>query len=239
MRHKIAPVKNVRALGEAGRALSERPEGLPGMGIVWGPTGAGKTTGAAWFRNRVDGAYVRAYAVWTPAAMLGAIIHELGGVAARSCARTLDDIIDRLGNRPRPLIIDEADYLISSGRMLETLRDLHDATTAPVVLIGMDGIQRAIQGRRQLTGRITQWLHFRPADLDDAHVLRETLSEVGPDDALLARLHGAAKGSVRLITAALSRIEAFGKARGLSEVSADVWGDEPFFFGLPPVVEGG
>src|SRR5699024_11974997 len=42
--------------------------GMPGMGLVHGETGTGKTTALTWLRNRphVNAVYVRALALWTP-----------------------------------------------------------------------------------------------------------------------------------------------------------------------------
>ena len=62
MKYAIAPVKNVVRLSQAGDALNNRALGMPGMGLIWGPTGYGKTTAATWFINRCDGVYVRAMA---------------------------------------------------------------------------------------------------------------------------------------------------------------------------------
>ena len=125
MRYEVVPVKNITRLSKAGDALTHRAKGQPGMGIVWGQTGFGKTTAAAWFRNRVDGIYLRAMAVWTPVSMLGALMRELGESVAHQCSPMMDIAIAQLSRTPRPVMIDEADYVIASKKMVETLRDLH------------------------------------------------------------------------------------------------------------------
>lgn len=234
MRAKISTIKNLIALSEAGETLRNRAPGLPRMGLVWGPTGYGKTTASAWWRNRINGVHVRARAVWTPSAMLAAIVHELGGAPSHSCARTMDDIVELLSLRPRPVLIDEADYIVRTKKMVETLRDLHDETASPVILIGMDGIERAIKRWRQLTGRIAAPIGFKRADFEDAQKLCTDLSEVPPEPALLEQLYEKARGSVRLIVVGLSGIEDFGRTHGLAEVTAKQWNQRPFFFGLAP-----
>lgn len=239
MRYAVAPVKNVTALGAAGQALTTRATGLPGMGVVWGPTGYGKTTASAWLRNKVDGIYIRALAVWTPTTMLGAIAKELGGRPMARSAHMAEFIIEKLEANPRPLMIDEADYVVDSAKMVDTLRDLHDQSSAPVILIGMAGIQRSIAHRKQLAGRIQQWVEFQPADLDDARTLARTLCEVTIEDELLARLHGEAKGSARLMVVGMSRIEAWAKARGMDAARSADWGKQDFFFGDAPKKNGG
>lgn len=239
MRNAIAPVKNVRALSDAADHLTTRAAGVPGMALVWGPTGWGKTTAAAWLRNRVDGVFIRALGVWTPSSMLEAIARELGGTWRGSCARTLDWICERLEQRPRPLMVDEADYVLRRSAMVDSLRDLHDFSGVPVIMIGMPGIQRQLVRWPQVTGRILHEVEFRPCDLEDAHVLANALCEVRPDGALLARLEAEARGSVRLIVVGLARIEAFARARGLDPVTPEAWGKRPFFFGEPPAQPNG
>lgn len=230
MRHKVVRVKNVVRLNQIMQALMGRAVGLPGMAAVEGATGAGKTTGAAWLRNRVDAVYVRAEALWTPTAMLGTILEELGGAASRQTAPMLQDIKARFRRTGRPLLLDEADYVVANGRLVETLRDIHDQTGVPVMLIGMTGLRKTIGGRAQLAGRIAQWVDFQPADLADTELLARELCEVTLAEDLLAIVHGETRGEVRLIVTALSRIEEFGQTRGLETVTAADWGDEPLFY---------
>lgn len=52
MKNKLALVKNVVALQMAYEALEGRDLGIPGMALVYGETGAGKTTGITWLVTR-------------------------------------------------------------------------------------------------------------------------------------------------------------------------------------------
>lgn len=231
MRHRIVPVKNVARLSEASEALIQRGLGMPGMGLIWGHTGFGKTTAATWLINRVNGVYVRPIATTTPSTFLGSILRELDQEAKGSCAQMVERIVEALATSMRPLFIDEADYLADSKKLTETLRDIHDLSTVPVVLIGMAGIQRKLAQRQQLSGRIAQWVEFGPADLEDARWLADGLAEVAVQDDLLERLHRAAGGEVRRITVGLGRIEQQAKVRSLESIGAADWtlGDEGFF----------
>ncbi len=239
MRTKIVPVKNVTRLNDAGEALRRRPAGMPGMGLVHGETGYGKTTAVTWYANRCNAAYVRATAVWTPAAMLGKIAEELRIRPRGSCAKMMDDIIDALALSNRPLFVDEADYLIDSKRMTEALRDLHDMTTVPVVLIGMGGIDQRLSHRKQLTGRLMQDVRFQPLDMADARALADHLCEVEVADDLLARLNQQANGSARLLVVGLARIEERAKRMGCASIGAERWGKaNAFFTGEAPPTPG-
>jgi DNA transposition AAA+ family ATPase len=226
MKHRIAPVKNIRLLTEAGRALQTRAVGVPGIGLVWGATGYGKTTAAAWLANKMDAIYIRANATWTPSAMLGSLMRELDATAKGSCSAMLDFIVEQLGKRGQPVFVDESDYLAGSKRLLETLRDLHDLSSVPVILIGMADFKRRIIHREQLAGRIAQWVEFKPADIEDARILANSVCEVEVADDLLAELHSTAKGSMRGMIVGLARIETFAKRHEKTKMTAKDWGKQ-------------
>jgi DNA transposition AAA+ family ATPase len=116
--------------------------------------------------------------------------------------------------------------------MVETLRDLHYMASVPVVLIGMAGIHRKIQARKQVSGRLAEWVEFTPCDLDDARMLADGLCEITVDDDLLAALHKSTKGLARNLTVGLSRIEARGRRLGRDRMGLADWPKgEPFFVG--------
>lgn len=239
MKNQLAHTKSVLALSAAFEALSGRDAGIPGMGLVHGYTGAGKTTAISWLINKSGGVYARASATWTPSAMLGRIMVELGAEPLhRGGAAMVEHICSELARSRRPLFVDEADYLMKNLKMLETLRDIHDMSGQPVVLIGMEGIERRIVHRAQFARRISQWVEFLPSDLEDARTLTDTVCEVDIADDLLEQLHAEAKGSVGLMVVGLSRIEAFAKGNGWKKVDADAWGTRKLFLGNGPAVRG-
>lgn len=240
MRNRLAPTKNVAALQLAYEALATRDRGVPGMGLVYGYTGAGKTTSIAALVNKTRGVYVRATSQWTPTAMLSTIMRELGADPLHRRQLMLDHIKDELTSTQRPLFVDEADYLLRDGDMLEALRDLHDLSGAPVVLIGMADIEKRLVHKKQLARRLSHWVEFLPSDLEDARTLATTVCEVELDDELLQRLHGEAKGSIGLMVVGMARIEALAKANGWRAVSGEQWADRKLFIGgAPRQAEGG
>jgi len=238
MRQKLALVKNVAALQAAFETLSSRDAGIPGMGLVHGFTGAGKTTSISWLVNRTNGVYVRAYSTWTPNAMLGSIMHELGATALHRSAAMLRYIVKELEQSNRPLFVDEVNYFAANGEMLDTLRDIHDTSNVPVILIGHEGTERRLVHRAQLARRISEWVEFRPLDKEDARILANTVAEVDIADDLLADLHAQSKGSTGLMTVGLARIEQMAKANGWKTVDADQWQGRAFFLGNAPKSRG-
>jgi DNA transposition AAA+ family ATPase len=226
-------VRNVTRLAEAVDGLRSRDAGTPGMGLVYGYTGVGKSTAVAWMLNQVNGLQTRAAACWTPTAMLGALMHELGAAPLSRAMRMVDHIVGELRRTGRPVFVDEADYLLQDGRMLETLRDIHDLSGAPVILIGMEGIERRLVHRPQLAGRVSQWVEFRAAGRDDARILADKVCEVQIAEDLLERLWTASKGSMRLMVVGLSRIEAYARAQRLAAVDEERWGNRQLFLPQP------
>jgi len=238
MRHKMAIVKNILNLRNAYEALAQRGYGVEGMGLVFGDAGFGKTTALTWLRAQTNAVHVRACATWTPTAMLKAIATELGFEPHYRSIDNVNEIVRQLATTNRGLYVDELDYLVGTeylAKALDTLRDIHDMSKMPVLLIGMAGIQRKLKSRLQLARRITQWVEFLPADLNDARVLADTVCEVQLDDELLADLHAKAKGNIGLIANGLARIEQFGKANGFTKkaIGREQWGDRVFFLGVP------
>ncbi|HET7300090.1 MAG TPA: ATP-binding protein [Oleiagrimonas sp.] len=234
MQQKIVLTKNLARLSDASEMLLRRAPGLPGMGLVHGETGTGKTTAVAWMTNRYHGVYVRALAAWTPSAMFGAILRELGRHAHGSCAQMMTDIVEALSLSGRPVFIDEADYLVDNKRMSESLRDIHDLTTVPVLLVGMAGIDQRLSARKQLTGRVLQDVHFEALDREDAKAIAKQLCDVSVAADLLDGMHRATGGYVRNLVVALARVEEYAKSRGMDKIDANAWGKRSFITGEAP-----
>ncbi|MES1936713.1 ATP-binding protein [Salinisphaera hydrothermalis] len=231
MKYEIVQTENIARLHEASTALMERHVGMPGMGVVHGDTGYGKSTACAWLNNRVHGIYVRARALSTPSSFLGSILKEIDVEPARSCAGMVDQLVERLALSGRPLMIDEADYVAETARLTETLRDIHDLSTVPVILIGMAGITRKLDRRRQLSGRLAQSVEFTGMDLEDARLVADTLCEIRVAEDLLADLRDKAAGEIRRVVVGLTRIEQ--RARQLNTDTLDLraWGKANYFEG--------
>lgn len=219
MKNQIVAINNVVNLCAAGDELLNRSSSLPGMGIIYGFSGLGKTTAATWYINQCHGVYVRAIAAWSPSAMLETIMQELDVSPKRSCSEKVNAIVEALACSGRPLFIDEADYVVQKRTMIETLRDLHDLSTSPVILIGMAGIQRKIRACQQLTGRLSQWVEFKPATIQDIYTLSKSLCEIDVEEDLLNDLHKKTGGTVRLIVTGLDKIEKNAKKRGMITIN--------------------
>jgi DNA transposition AAA+ family ATPase len=234
MRSQLAVVKNLLTFSDSFYSVKDGVSGVPRMMLVHGFTGAGKSTAISWLLNRLGGVgiYVRATSMWTPSSMMRAILTELEVESPkRSSQENLETICNQMVIHNKALFIDEADYLFKSGKLLDAARDIHDLTDLPVILIGMEGIERKLAHNKQLDRRITQRVKFASLDLGDASILADAVCEVEVSDDLVESYHIAAKGSIAMCVTALSEIERYGKKAGLRRVTLDNWGDKPFFGG--------
>ena len=56
------------------------------------------------------------------------------------------------------IIVDEVDYLLSDFKTIETLRDLHDETGIPIVLVGMSLAKHKLKKHTHLFDSIRIYL---------------------------------------------------------------------------------
>jgi len=237
MKHKIIPVKNVARLASAYQALEERPLNTPGMGLVWGDTGRGKTTATTWLINRCNGIYVRALALWNATAMIRAIAEELD-VDAKGTRSVIEmRVIEKLAETQRPLFVDEADHIVGNEQMMETLRDIHDLSTVPVIMIGMGQMRKKVARYDQLENRIMHWIEFAPCDHEDAVTLAKGMCEVEIESSLLDELIDMTRGEIRRLVVGLAQIENEAKAQNLACIGKAQFKRE-FFLGQRPVNKG-
>lgn len=238
MKHKIIPVKNVARLASAYQALEARPLNTPGMGLVWGETGRGKTTATTWLINRCNGVYVRALALWNASSMLRAIAEELD-LDTKGTRTALEvRVIEKLAETQRPLFVDEADHIVGNEQMMETLRDIHDLSTVPVLMVGMGQMRKKVARYAQLENRIMHWIEFAPCDREDAINMAKGMCEIEVEEALLNDLIDMTRGEIRRLVVGLAQIEDEAKSRGLSKIGKNEF-KRDFFLGQRPSLKGG
>ncbi|MEQ1713989.1 MAG: ATP-binding protein, partial [Hyphomicrobium sp.] len=200
--------------------------------------GYGKTFSAIWAANRARAYYVELGETWTRKTLCQSILRELG-LASMMGQGALPDlvsaIVDRLAEeRDRPLIIDEADFLVKKG-MIDLVREIHDKSQAPVILIGEELLPVKLQKYERTHNRMLDWVAAVPCDLKDAKQLaRLYVPAVEIDDDLVAAIAKASDGRARRIAVNLERVRERAQLQGRKRMSLVDWGDEPFFTGEPP-----
>jgi DNA transposition AAA+ family ATPase len=229
----IAPLRNVALLSQLVERVQNRTGGLPGMATFHGPSGYGKTFAAIYAANKYRAYHVQVKSVWTRKKFCAAVLHEMGIQAAPTIADMLDQIGQELSLSRRPLLIDEADFLVSKG-MIEVIRDIYESSQGAIVLIGEETLPNSLKRWERVHGRMLDWAAAQPGNLGDAkHLAKLYCRDIEIADDLLVALHEASAGSVRRICVNLDRVRERAETTGLRKIDLTGYGAD-FFTGNPP-----
>lgn len=215
-----APLKNVAAFNGLVKRVVNRAPGLPGMACFYGRSGLGKTKSAIYGANTSRAAYVEVGQYTTAKSLLRSVLLELGVAAPRgSIAEMVETAIMRLAADPtRPLIVDEAHW-IAAKRFVDLLRELHDKSLAPVILIGEETLPTALEAFERVHNRILEWVGAEPCDLDDARTLaRAYCLGLTVRDDLLDTIVERTAGNTRRIVVNLARVLEAARVAGRGEI---------------------
>jgi DNA transposition AAA+ family ATPase len=208
---------------------AEARPGLPRIGVVYGPSGYGKSVAMAFTAQRTDAAYLEAKSIWTQRSLLEAIAAELGIASLeRSAPRILQQIIDQLMREPRGLIVDEADHIVKKQHV-EILRDIHDATGIPILLVGEEALPLKLKAWERFHNRILVATPAQPATADDAKKLRDLYCpRVAIADDLVGAIVKECRGVTRRIVTNLTKAERLAIEDGRDAIDLGWWGDRRF-----------
>ncbi len=216
--NSVAPLRNVAALTQLIERTQKRATNLPGMACFYGPSGFGKTTAAVYASSRFHAHVVQCKSTWTAKKLCSAILTDMGQPHARgSVADFVDQIAEHLARSGRPLLIDEADFLVAR-KCIEIARDIYESSGASVILIGEEMLPQKLQEWERVHGRMLDWVAAEPgiaADVD--HLARIYCAGVDLEGPLKAHLLAQSKGSIRRICINLDRL--LERARKLGKTS--------------------
>jgi len=220
MRNVFATTKNVKRFLVAWDQLN----GRCGCLLVYGIEGTGKTRTMVWAKVRFGGEdrpipYVRATRVTTPKGLLEEIVSELGEAPAWKTCDILTQAVRILRERPRPVIIDEIDFLFRDG-VVEVLRDIHDLSNAPIILCGMAQAEKKLMRLPHFYDRLISVVQFQLLDKEDVRELANQVCEVRLDESAIGLIQEKSNGKLRRITTSFYKAERIAKASGLKEVTA-------------------
>ncbi len=230
-----APLKNVVGCLSTVNRLINRAPGLPGLGVMYSPSGYGKSWASIYAQNKTGAVRVEVGESWNRKTLLGAILLECGDPLPKGTAATLmAEVIRSLGDNPmRPLFIDEADKLVDKG-MIELVREIHEHSQCPVLLIGEELLPKKLQAVERVHNRVLEWCMAQPCDLSDAqHLAKVYLPGVSIGDDLLEKARAVAQGRARRIVVTLSNMAEWARGSGAKTIPAD-W-NGTLCNGEPPV----
>ena len=209
--------KNVKKFVALMEEVKQLPANIPKIVLVFGEYGLGKSETIKWWTFKNDCIYVRANQGMSSRWLLSEIAEELGEEAFWHIQDTFNLVEQKLKQNPKPLIIDEVDYLVTNN-VIEILRDLHDRTGCPMILVGMVNIDKKLSRYPHLKDRIYKTFKFEPYAKQDIKQILSELSEIQiTNDGLeyLATRHNQFRQIVKLI----NKIEKFAIINDLTELN--------------------
>lgn len=197
--------------------LQNRADGVPGMGLVYGEPGLGKTQTINWWAFKNDALLVRCTKLMTSKWLLTEILSEMDEIIPYRIADCFNLVIRNLIQNPQVLIVDEIDYLAIDSSIIETLRDIHDKTNIPVILVGMAQANSRLRKYKHLYDRLSEIIKFEPFTPSDISQIIKELSEIEMTDCAIKYI-SQHTNRFRQIVKLINKAELVAKANGLSSV---------------------
>ncbi|NRB18342.1 MAG: ATP-binding protein [Rhodobacteraceae bacterium] len=227
------------ALVKLNNDISKRQEGLPGMGVFSGYPGYGKTFAAQHCAAALGAVHISLLKSWTAKFFLEQLLIELNVTPKGSLAKLEQMACEKLLRTQRTVLVDEADFAVSKG-YIEIIRDLHDVSAVPVILIGMEELPQRLTQWEQVDSRVAAYVQALPADLRDGQLLASVYaSGIEIDKALLAHVIDRNTGSARMIAKDLDQIKKHCLLNNLKNMTRKEWGKTPFQGRSAPTVRKG
>lgn len=201
MREVIIPTEATTRFNAAVDTVIDAGRGTSGFILAHGQAGRGKSVAADQYHYERGGAYVRVWEGWRQAAFLQRVLFEVrgknGDLPNYNANRCKQYIVDILEKDRKPIFIDEADRL-AIGR-IEDLRDILEATGAPIILIGEEGIFGLLSERRRVWSRVAHEVEFGPISAGEValYTMKAAGLEIKPE--LCQRIAERAEGDFRLV----------------------------------------
>lgn len=194
--------------------LTQSGRNLSGFVLAHGQAGRGKSVAADSYYIQRGGVYVRVWENWSQTAFLQRLLFEVRGknldMPRHTGNRCKEMAVAILEENPQPIFIDEADRL-SIGR-IEDLRDIHEMTSAPIVLIGEESIFGLLHERRRVWSRVVHEIEFGPINAAEVGVYALQAADLNIPANVCQKIATKAEGDFRLVRNMMLLIEAAAKA---------------------------
>lgn len=218
MKKVFVKTNNVKRFITMMNNLQNRAEGVPGMGLVYGEPGLGKTQAIKWWAFKNDAILIRCNQMMSARWLLKEILDYMSEIKPYSISDSFDEVIRNLILTPRVLIVDEVDYLtIDKNKSIEILRDIHDKTNVPVVLVGMTNAHSRLKKFSHLYDRLSEIIKFERFSKADIKTIVKELSEIELTDCAIKYIYSNLN-RFRLIVKVINKAETIAKANGLSSI---------------------
>ncbi|KHA57154.1 DNA transposition protein [Aeromonas hydrophila] len=232
---KTSRITNVELLSVAVQEAVDRAEGLPGVVVMYGYSGVGKSKAASYCVIKKRAYYVECRDTWTRKAFLQAVLADMGVVPERTLSEMVAQIAEQLAKGKRPLIVDDVQYLLDR-EVANVLTDIHNASNGgTLILIGEEKVPVSLKRLERLHNRVFKWVPAQQASLDDLQVLAaDCYPDVVFEVALLEAVLDATKGCLRRAAVNLSHVHQKALELGEETMGLAQWGDRGWDNGEAP-----
>ena len=217
MKKVFVKTNNVKRFITMMNNLQNRAEGVPGMALVYGEPGLGKTQTINWWTFKNNAILVRCTQLMSARWLLSEILEEMGEIYGYKISDCFKLVVRNLLVNPQIIIIDEVDYLTIDSRAVETLRVIHDKTNVPIVLVGMINAKSRLKKFNHLYDRLSEIVKFEKFSKNDIKTIVQELSEVEMTDCAIRYIY-TNLNRFRQIVKVINKAEIIAKANGLNSI---------------------
>jgi len=215
MKKVFVKTRNVKNFINLMNNIQNRPEGVPGMALVYGEPGLGKSKAVLWWAANNDVVYIRGTNLMTGRWLIQEIVEELGEIPYFYSMDLFKQCVRALSERQIPIVVDEIDYLATETKTIETIRDLHDKTDVPIILVGMGMADKKLMRYKHLYDRISEIIKFEPFSCRDVKEIITQLCEVEMTECAIKFIYSRSN-RFRQIVRIINRAEQIATANGLN-----------------------
>lgn len=228
MKKGFVQTENFRRLKEAEKLVDQRGAIEASLVLVRGVFGIGKSMLTERWAAESGHVFIRAKETWTKSTMLRDIAVKMGLPVDGNASQVQDRIIGQLAVSMTPLIIDEADHLIPTSRvlrggqrvapMLEALRDITDITGVMCFLVGMERFPTMVLQFEHIASRVAHIVNLQPLSIEDVQATVKAKAEVPMAPEVVAAIHQQSKARMRWVLNAITNLEQWAKANSWARI---------------------
>ena len=153
--------------------------------------------------------------------LLDGLIKEMDELPRYLTSDNFKLVVKKLKANPKVIFIDEIDYLMNNFKTVEILRDLHDETDCPIIMIGMGLAHRKLERYKHLYDRFSEVLKFETFGVNDTAQIVNELSQVPISADAIEYIHQK-YNRFRQIVQLINKLETLAKENNLTEINSEV-----------------
>lgn len=226
MKDQTVITENMTRFTAMVEALMNKPDRVDRMGLVYGTWGLGKSTTIDWYFTNNPCFHVRTLAAWSRSLnlMVEDMLKTYRVKAMGRIKYDLKELIRVIKKNRVPLFVDEADRIIRKSILIETIRDIHDLSRIPIILVGSEDALGLLQRRDlgQVLSRISEVVEFKPLSEENIQNISNELCDLKCGLGCASFIREVTLGDFRLINILLTKVEDICKLNKASEISLSV-----------------